>query len=106
MVILVSLPSKPAVTPSVGRDEWYSVVRESGDDLDNCTMCGRLKERFSQGRSGGDKEYGAKAYKYLSDCCRLGLANRFPNSAVHRRSVVRGVGDHGPLVVGLVQAVR
>jgi hypothetical protein len=31
---LVSLLSKPAVTPSVGRDEWYSVVRESGDDLD------------------------------------------------------------------------
>ena len=76
MVILVSLPSKPAVTPSVGRDEWYSVVRESGDDLDNCaTMCCRLKERCSLGRSGGDNEYGAKAY--LSDCCQLGLADRF-----------------------------
>jgi hypothetical protein len=49
MVILVSLPSKPAVTPSVGRDEWNSVVRESGDDLDNCaTKCGRLKERCSR----------------------------------------------------------
>ena len=85
MVILVSLPSKPAVTPSVGRDEWNSVVRESGDylDLDNCvTECGRLKKCCSLVRSGGDhydNEYRAEAY--LSNCCRLGLADRFPNSA-------------------------
>jgi hypothetical protein len=105
VVVLVSLPSKPAVSPSVGRDEWYSVVREGGDDVDDRTaVCGRLKECCSLVRSGGDNEYGTKAY--LSDCCRLGLANRFPNSAVQRRSVVGGVGDYRPLVVGSVQAVR
>jgi hypothetical protein len=105
MGILVSLPSKPAVTPSVSRDEWYSVIRESGNDLDICAAaCGRLKERCSLGRGGGDNEYGAEAY--LSDCCRLGLADRFPNSAVRRHSIIWGIGDYGPLVVGSVQAVH
>jgi hypothetical protein len=96
MGILVSLPSKRAVTPSVSRDEWYSVVRESGDDFDNCAAeCGRLKERSSLCRGGGDNEYGAKAY--LSDCCRRGLADRFPNSAVRRRSIKGGLAITDPL---------